>query len=359
MNRRATTFGAACAVLLLAITASGHNLPLSYIDLRINATGIEASVEAPARSFARALKMPSESSLLDSSQLPALGQPLLGMINSQLLVTVDGVRIPATLKSVQPLAGRTDLRVSLTYPTAGPISSARITCTMFADDPRHRTFLNIYDGEQLRRQAIFDQKTTAIEYQRASDQGKVEVVRQFVLEGIHHIFIGPDHILFIIGLLLLGGTIGQLLKIVTAFTLAHSVTLALATLNIVTPPPRLIEPAIALSIIFVGAHALLQERGRRDWRVIFAFCFGFIHGFGFANVLREMALPRAALGWALFSFNLGVELGQACIVLAITPLIALIYRRGEAVAARFAIASSLAVIFAGAYWFAERTLGSP
>ncbi len=151
------------------------------------------------------------------------------------------------------------------------------------------------------------------------------MVRQFVREGVRHIFIGPDHILFLVGLLLLGGTLSQLLRIVTAFTLAHSVTLVLATLNVLSPPARVIEPMIALSIIFVGAHALWQSKEGRDWRLLFAFCFGFVHGFGFANVLREMRLPRGALGWSLFSFNAGVEIGQACIVLAVAPLLALLF----------------------------------
>nr|MBA3883549.1 HupE/UreJ family protein [Chthoniobacterales bacterium] len=117
---------------------------------------------------------------------------------------------------------------------------------------------------------------------------------------------------------------------------------------------RLIEPAIALSIVFVGAHALLYGNDKRDWRLIFAFCFGFVHGFGFANVLREMELPRAALGWSLFSFNVGVELGQACIVLAVAPLLTLFYRRSAALTGRAMAASSFGVIFAGAFWFAER-----
>ncbi len=121
-----------------------------------------------------------------------------------------------------------------------------------------------------------------------------------MLEGIHHIFIGPDHILFIVGLLLLGGTLGRLLKIVTAFPIAHSVTLVLATLDILNPPARVTEPIFALSIVFVGAHALLHRGEKRDWRLLFAFGFGFIHGFGFANVLRDMALPRTALSWSLF-----------------------------------------------------------
>ena len=133
-------------------------------------------------------------------------------------------------------------------------------------------------------------------------------------------------------------------------------TLVLATLNLLNPPARLIEPIIALSIVFVGAHALLRRGGRRDWRLLFAFGFGFIHGFGFANVLREMNLPRAALGWSLFSFNLGVEVGQACIVLAVAPMLAFIHQRNALLGRRIVTASSVCVVLAGAFWFVQRVI---
>jgi hydrogenase/urease accessory protein HupE len=171
---------------------------------------------------------------------------------------------------------------------------------------------------------------------------------------MRHIFIGPDHILFVVGLLLLGGTVGQLLKIVTAFTLAHSITLAAATLGLWDPPARIVEPAIALSIVFVGVHSLLTPK--RDARLLFAFAFGLIHGFGFAGVLRELDLPRHALGWSLFSFNVGVEFGQACIVLAVAPPLALLRRHNRPLAQKIVTAGSAGVIFAGAYWFAQRLL---
>src|SRR5262249_61001640 len=135
--------------------------------------------------------------------------------------------------------------------------------------------------------------------------------------------IGPDHLLFLVGLLLLGGTIRQLLLVVTSFTLAHSITLSLAALNIVSPPARIIEPAIALSIVYVGADNLLA-RGGRDVRARIAFTFGFIHGFGFANVLREMGLPGSALGWSLFSFNFGVEIGRFMVLVAVASVISVV-----------------------------------
>ncbi|MBA3882358.1 MAG: HupE/UreJ family protein [Chthoniobacterales bacterium] len=160
---------------------------------------------------------------------------------------------------------------------------------------------------------------------------------------MHHIFIGLDHALFIIGLLLLGGTLTQLLKIVSAFTIAHSITPVLATLNVLNPPARVIEPAIALGIVFVGVHSLFASRQKRDLRLIFAFSF--------------RLYPRVrALGWSLFSFNLGVEVGQACIVLTMAPLPALAHQRNALLGRRIVTASSVCVVLAGAFWFIHRVV---
>jgi len=165
--------------------------------------------------------------------------------------------------------------------------------------------------------------------------------------------IGPDHLLFLVGLLLLGGSIQRLAMVVTSFTIAHSVTLSLAALNLVTPPARIIEPAIALSIVYVGADNLLAQGGR-DVRAWIAFAFGFIHGFGFANVLREMELPRRALGWSLFSFNFGVEIGQLLVVVTVAFVFAVLRSRSEWARRRLVFAGSIVVITAGAFWFIQR-----
>src|SRR5207244_3237601 len=155
--------------------------------------------------------------------------------------------------------------------------------------------------------------------------------RRFLVLGIEHIFTGYDHIAFLIGLLLLGGSFKELVQIVTAFTVAHSITLALATLAIVNPTPRIIEPLIAASIVYVAAENLWAlRRGtsasalRHRWMLTFA--FGLVHGFGFATVLRELHLPRSGLAAALVTFNLGVEVGQVCIVALAVPLLAALRR---------------------------------
>jgi hypothetical protein len=144
-----------------------------------------------------------------------------------------------------------------------------------------------------------------------------------------------------------------LVRIVTAFTIGHSITLSLAALNLVTPPPSIIEPAIALSIVFVGADNLVRGDGR-DLRAWAALTFGLVHGFGFANVLREFGLPREALGWSLFSFNFGVEIGQLVVVLVVASALAAIRRRSDVIGARVAVAGSVVVICAGTYWFVQR-----
>jgi hypothetical protein len=211
----------------------------------------------------------------------------------------------------------------------------------------------VYEDDEIRQQMIFHAGSSEQIYYSGSTQGVLAVVRTFIPAGIHHILIGPDHILFLVGLLLLGGTWLALVRIVTAFTIGHSITLSLAALNIVIPPARVIEPAIALSIVFVGADNLVRGSGR-DLRAWAALVFGLVHGFGFANVLREFGLPARALGWSLFSFNFGVEIGQLGVVLVVATALAVIRTRSDAAGSRVAIAGSVVVIAAGVYWFIER-----
>jgi hypothetical protein len=144
-----------------------------------------------------------------------------------------------------------------------------------------------------------------------------------------------------------------LLLIVTAFTVAHSLTLPLAALNIVTPSLRFVDPGIGLSIVYVGADNLMV-RGGRDVRAWIAAAFGLIHGFGFAGVLRDMDLSRRAFAWTVFSFNLGVEAGQLLVVLAVASALAALHSRSELAGRRLAFAGSIVVIAAGTYWFIRR-----
>ena len=151
--------------------------------------------------------------------------------------------------------------------------------------------------------------------------GALEVVRTYTVLGVEHILTGFDHLLFVLALLVLVGGAGRLLKTVTAFTLAHSITLALATLGVVHVPGALVEATIALSILFVASEIVQQRRGREGltsrapW--IVAFGFGLLHGLGFAGALAEIGLPQNAIPLALLFFNVGVEVGQVLFIAAV------------------------------------------
>jgi len=173
----------------------------------------------------------------------------------------------------------------------------------------------------------------------------------FVLLGIEHILTGWDHLLFLLGLLLRGGGWLALAKIITAFTLAHSVTLALAALDVVVLPDRLVEAVIALSIAFVAAENLfLKPVVSRRWLV--SFCFGLVHGFGFSAALRELGLSSQGLLLSLFGFNAGVEIGQALVVAVAVPVLVLL--RDTRWERRMVWSSSLAILLVGVVLFVER-----
>jgi len=303
--------------------------------------------------LANDLKITPADELLKPEVVNPRAPAMTAMLTPRFAIRADGRQLtPVWSNTPAILVERQSLRFSLWYTLPSPPGTLQITAAMFPYDPAHQTFLNVYEGEAL-TQAILDRGRNSFEYFAGTRQGIAAVVRKFVPAGVHHILIGPDHLLFLVGLLLLGGTVRQLLLVVTSFTLAHSLTLSLAALNIVTPPARVIEPAIALSIVYVGADNLLA-RGGRDMRAWIAFAFGFIHGFGFANVLREMDLPRLALGWSLFSFNIGVEIGQLLVVVVVASVLAGLRSRSELVGRRIAFAGSLVVIAAGAFWFIQR-----
>jgi hypothetical protein len=178
----------------------------------------------------------------------------------------------------------------------------------------------------------------------------LETALSFVAFGIEHIFTGYDHIVFLFGLLLVGRGLRDLVFVVTSFTVAHSVTLSVAALGLFTPVPWTIEAAIALSVAYVGIENLFLKDVRHRWKLTFA--FGLIHGFGFANVLREMHLPPDALALGLFTFNLGVEIGQVIIVALMWPALKLLERQPfRPVVVRVA---SMLIAAVGLFWFFER-----
>jgi hydrogenase/urease accessory protein HupE len=342
-------------IVLAARVASAHPVPFSYLDLRIGSGEIDGTLVAHIFDAAHELTIDPPEQLLDPAMTAAHASTLEQRLAPRLQVSADGQSLALEWTGVDVLPDRQSIRLHLKYRLRQSPGTVTVTAALFPYDPTHQTFLNIYEREALTSQAILDGGRPQFEYFAGTRQGTWAVVQKFVPAGIHHILIGPDHLLFLIGLLLLGGTVRQLAVVVTSFTVAHSLTLSLAALNLVSPPARIIEPAIALSIVYVGADNLLVRNGR-DMRAWIAFAFGFIHGFGFANVLREMDLPARALGWSLFSFNVGVEIGQLMVVAFVTTAFAALRSRSAVAGQRLAFAGSLVVIAAGAFWFIQRVL---
>ena len=176
----------------------------------------------------------------------------------------------------------------------------------------------------------------------------------YLVIGVEHILLGFDHVLFVIALILQGGSMLSLLAIVTAFTVAHSITLALSVLGIASLPGQIVEPVIALSIAYVAAENLFRRDRAVSRRWAVGFLFGLVHGFGFAGALREVGLPADGLALALLGFNLGVEAGQALIVAALLPVLWWIGRLGWQ--NRAVQVSSAAIMAVGVVLLVERAL---
>jgi hypothetical protein len=363
----------ACWVLALssiAANAAAHPAPFSYLDLHVDASGLTGTLVVHDLDAAHDLGVANADSLLDPATASRYRDALVALLGPRLSLTVDGQPGTITWGAIDVVPDRQSLRLGFTV-SGGRPGHIGIHAFVFPYDPIHQTFINVYEDGALKLQAILDASHQDTAYYSGSSQGKWAVIRTFVASGIEHILIGPDHILFLIGLLLLGGSFSRLALIVTAFTVGHSITLSLAALDIVSPPARFIEPLIALTIVVVGADNVLVLRSRRhistlaeamadsapreaDIRAGLAIAFGLIHGFGFAYVLKEFGLPQAALGWSLFAFNLGVEIGQLLIVALVAGVLMIVRRRSPALAGQVALVGSIAVILAGTYWFVQR-----
>jgi len=322
--------------LLLPLSALAHQASLSFSELHPRGREIEGTLR-----FA----------LSDLRSQLAIEDPAAAPVPALTRLLVEPYRIKVATKpcllqpgtSAEP-DGEDGLALHARWLCAEPAEEISVRVGFLEDLPPGHTHLSRIDfggGELSQRVAQRDDPSFDVRRTRATGR---EFWR-FLLLGVQHIFTGYDHLAFLVGLLLLGGSLGEMVKIVTAFTVAHSITLALAALDVLAPSPRIIEPLIAGSILFVGAENLWAlRRGsaaaalRHRW--VLTFAFGLVHGFGFAAVLRELHLPRAALASGLVAFNLGVECGQVAVVLAVLPLLRRAVRaRGFARIASAAVAS--------------------
>lgn len=333
------------ALALWVTVASAHRPGLSYADLRRDRLVLTfARAELDAR-FPDA-HLEEARDLLAAATLDKVQVEIGGQRCTIGDPTISAVRGGETAPGADPSA--TD-GVALSAPLDCPGSGeGRYTAGFLESfESGHRHVLTV-DGQPA---AVLDRAAPTATFDGKADWRAL--ARRFLSLGVEHIWTGYDHLLFLTGLLLVADRLRSMLMIVTGFTVAHSITLSVAALGVLSPPSAIVEPAIALTILFVGLENLWQPTPKR--RVVLTFCLGLIHGFGFAGALREVGLPRDSLLLALLSFNGGVEVGQASVVALALPLL-LLLRRWPPWQRRLVPALSIGVALAGLYWFVQRTL---
>lgn len=338
-----------------------HNPMTSWAVARLYEDRMELEVEMAAESAWAFLGEPADVPPDVASKLPQLKARA-----AQAYRVLDGgTQLAASAAEVE-LKEEDGVGLLLVYPrpTAGPLRFEAVYLSKLPTG--HRTTLTLKDERDVvRRTELLTATNAAVELPLPSDAaGAGDAAQQsagqtvsfwaFLKLGVEHILTGYDHLLFLLGLLVACRRFKSMALVVTCFTLAHSLTLALAALDLVSLPPRVVEPLIAASIVFVGIENLVR-RDEPRWRWALTFGFGLIHGFGFAGVLKEIGLGNStsALVTSLFSFNLGVEVGQLAVTALLLPLL---WKLRELPAyeryGRHVISALVAL--AGAYWLAQR-----
>ena len=341
-----------------------HNPMASWAVARLHEDRLELEVEMAAESAWAFLGESPDVAPDVASKIPQLKARA-----AQAYRVLDGGSELADRSAEVELKDEDGLALVLVYPrpVAGPL---RFEAAYLAKLPAgHRTTLTLKDErDAVRRTELLTATNAAVELPLPAGAGEAgDAARRgagqavsfwaFLRLGVEHILTGYDHLLFLLGLLVACRRFKSMALVVTCFTLAHSVTLALAALGVVNLPPRVVEPLIAASIVFVGVENLVRREEPR-WRWALTFGFGLVHGFGFAGVLKEIGLgsSTSSLLVSLFSFNLGVELGQLAVTALLLPLL---WKLRELPAyeryGRHAV--SAVVALAGAYWLAQRLFG--
>jgi hypothetical protein len=334
--------------LLLAQTATAHVVGLSKGEYRATGATVEAELVFARPELANAVPGldADHDHTISAQELAANRDTLDAALRNGVDVRAGAAACPSALEDAH-LTEQDGLAVSMRFRCERAADAYAVRLVLLsALSLGHRHLVTLGNGET---RVLFESQPD-FQLAAAADAHAGIAAPLFAL-GVEHILTGYDHLLFLLGLILIGGRFRALLLVITAFTIAHSITLGLAAFGVVAPSPALIEPAIALSIAYVGIENLFVKDASRRWMLTFA--FGLIHGFGFAGALQEVALSRAQIPLALVSFNAGVEAGQLVVLAAVLPLLAWLRRHDwfRAQGVRFA---SLAITAAGLVWFAQR-----
>lgn len=316
---------------LLSASALAHDPGLSAAEVRVSGDRIVAEVSFAPQDLAGIQQ-------LDSN-----------------LLTIADHRGKLALRSVtRKPSDSNSVHFLLEFSDPNSATKLRISAPVLTNLPRgHKQFCSVYHQQLVaERMLSAESNDFTIDLRSADTAGDTSIFRFLVL-GVEHILTGYDHLAFLLALLLGGGSLRHNAKIITSFTVAHSLTLALATLGVINIPSSVVEPVIAASIVFVGLENLFRRRIAARWLVTFV--FGLVHGLGLATALRELGIgglgARAAL--PLLSFNFGVEFAQIAIAAVILPLVWRLEERPN-FTLKHVPALSLLITSAGVYWFLVR-----
>ncbi|MEX0960112.1 MAG: HupE/UreJ family protein [Burkholderiales bacterium] len=349
----------AVATLSFAPVTGAHETKLSSVRIAIEGSSANAVLELNGIDLdvATGRVITRTDERIDADALRAQAEVITAYVRDRVQLRPEGASAcPIAVRGMRAVEDHVLIDVGWRCPPIGEPLVLRVT--LFHEiDAAARHLVIVGGGE--RRFGMLGVMSPQMRLQ-AGPAGFAVVVWHYLLAGVEHIAIGFDHIAFLIAVIVPGRRFWSLVAVVTSFTVAHSITLSLAVLEVVSLPSAWVESAIAASIVYVAAENFFVRDIRYRWIVTFA--FGLIHGFGFASMLRDYGLPQDALVPALAAFNFGVEAGQLLIVAVAVSLwrvgfaVAAVRGAGnrEAVERRVALGISAAVLLLGLYWLVQR-----
>lgn len=361
---RLVVLGAVFALMASSSTVFAHQSPFTYLDIRLQPGGLELSLVAHAFDVAHDVGLEKPELMFDEAILRERVPRLGTLLADRMRFRVDGQEVVAEPWTIaEPLPAQQSIRFTSRVSMTGTPGVVDVSAQLFPYDPVHQTFVSFQEHDVVSSQTILDLTTREARYYSGSTPGVWAAVRALTSRGFMHILTGPEHIAMLVGLLLLGGSRRKHVTIALAFVAGHVITLALATFTLIGPPARLIDPAVALAIVYIGTDNLMSSGGR-DVRSWMSFAVGALHGFGFVALLRSMALSRPALIWSLVAANVGMAAAQLGVAALIGVAMHRLSRRshdaGGATASRrylvrrVAVVGSIVVMTAGAMWFVQR-----
>lgn len=354
----------ACTAALLLVfpsCASPHAGNVSYSNILVQDAGVHQRLQMLVREVTLAVPLDAnQDGRVDPAELQAARGRLDEYLRQKVEVFSGGVSLPLRVESLEIREAQVVdsdplpfLFADLVFESPQPLTELRIRCHLLDNvDPQHTNFAKItLHGET--RPFVFMGNNAFAPGTRGTAAGQRapwRILWNFGRLGIEHIFTGYDHMMFLIGLLLVAVRVKETVKVVSAFTLAHSIALTLAVFRVVQMPSRLVECAIAVSIMYVACENFFSWFALRRWMISFG--FGLVHGLAFASALEVLHLPRLQQAGALFSFNLGIEIAQVSIVVLVLPIVAAI---AKATWHRRAVQGfSLLLFCCGTLWLIQR-----